>query len=391
MLFKKLTNAIRRFSREKRASMALAHMLTIPIVGATSAAVIDMNDGYNARSEIQLILDRAALAASRDPDAPHGKVLAHGRKLLRNALKSAGIEKKTRSYTANFEFDENRETLIATFSGEVKTWMGTMTGVPKITVNVRSEVKVSREAAPPLEIALVLDTSGSMGGSRISALRTAVNQMLDGLFAADDGAGKVRVSLVPYASYVRIDGYSRFSAYSYSSLCPSPRTGGGRDKDTPSRYEKFYGSSSCGYRYPIMPLSSDKTTLKRYVSTLNAGGGTNGSLGFEWGWYAVSGNWRDEWNGSAKPNAYGDADKVVVMMTDGVFGDLQRFQSLCKNARNAGVKVYSIAFQAPASSAAQLRACAGGGDNFFQPNSASQLVSAFAAIGERATAPRLSR
>jgi len=56
------------------------------------------------------------------------------------------------------------------------------------------------------EVALVLDTSGAMAGSRIAALRDAAGNLVDALFAsgADAGVEPVRVAVVPFAASVNV-------------------------------------------------------------------------------------------------------------------------------------------------------------------------------------------
>lgn len=53
---------------------------------------------------------------------------------------------------------------------------------------------------PPLDLAIVIDRSGSMGGDKIAAVKTAAIEMLDELNAEDD------VTLVTYASDVTVHG-----------------------------------------------------------------------------------------------------------------------------------------------------------------------------------------
>lgn len=57
------------------------------------------------------------------------------------------------------------------------------------------------------EVALVLDTSGAMAGSRIGALRAAAGNLVDALFATGDAGGAadpVRVAVVPFAASVNV-------------------------------------------------------------------------------------------------------------------------------------------------------------------------------------------
>jgi hypothetical protein len=76
----------------------------------------------------------------------------------------------------------------------------------KITLTAKSTVQ---RAMRPIEIAFVLDTTGSMAND-MSALKTAANKMLSTLYS-DSGTSKnmaspfIRVSLVPFSATVRLD------------------------------------------------------------------------------------------------------------------------------------------------------------------------------------------
>ena len=70
----------------------------------------------------------------------------------------------------------------------------------------------------------------------------------------------------------------------------------------------------------ILPLSSDRATLKSRIRDLSVVGSTAGQIGMAWGWYAVSPNFNGLWPGSPA-GAYAPEDtlKAVIIMTDGEF------------------------------------------------------------------------
>lgn len=55
------------------------------------------------------------------------------------------------------------------------------------------------------EIALVLDTTSSMQGTKIAELKAATNLLLDNLEAASERADNIRVSMVPFNAYIRVN------------------------------------------------------------------------------------------------------------------------------------------------------------------------------------------
>jgi hypothetical protein len=71
--------------------------------------------------------------------------------------------------------------------------------------------------------------------------------------------------------------------------------------------------------YGIIPLSSNKTTLKDAIDDLTSVGATAGQIGIAWGWYLLSPNWGYLWPAESQPLAYGADEliKVMIFMTDG--------------------------------------------------------------------------
>jgi hypothetical protein len=66
----------------------------------------------------------------------------------------------------------------------------------------------------------------------------------------------------------------------------------------------------------------------------------------------------------------------------------------CANMKSAGVIIYAVAFQIPgdqASALTILETCASDEDKYFAPNSESELLNAFNAIGKDISQLRISQ
>src|SRR5690606_11038009 len=72
---------------------------------------------------------------------------------------------------------------------------------------------------------------------------------------------------------------------------------------------------------PIVPLTSNKTTLKGAIASLTTDGSTAGHLGIAWAWHMLSPNLGYLWNGEGPPAAYDEPNllKAAIIMTDGDF------------------------------------------------------------------------
>lgn len=83
------------------------------------------------------------------------------------------------------------------------------------------------------------------------------------------------------------------------------------------------------------------------------------------------------------------ATKYIVFMTDGdnnnTSDDTLTLQ-WCDTARKNNVQVYTVAFMAPDRGKNLLKSCATTTANYFQAEEAADLIAAFKAIGEKASA-----
>ena len=126
---------------------------------------------------MQNTIDAAALAAGREMDlgASESDAQQAGMKVLEANL-GAGFPP---GLAVNFEFSDSVVT--ANASIDVETYILGVVGVDKFPVEVTSIVNI---AGGTFEVALVLDNSGSMSGSRISDLKTATKNLTNILFDA---------------------------------------------------------------------------------------------------------------------------------------------------------------------------------------------------------------
>ena len=177
---------------------------------------------------------------------------------------------------------------------------------------------------------------------------------------------------------------------------------------------------------PLLPLSTDKTTIKNAINAMGAQGATGVGEGAAWGWRALS---------PSEPLTEGRAystennTKVLVLMTDGqntyypnskflkswydIYGYVdsnhlgttstssstltqimdQRTLQICDNIKAAGVVIYTVAFQIPGDQAGALdllNSCASDEDKYFAPGTEAELLAAFNAIGRDISELRLA-
>jgi len=176
----------------------------------------------------------------------------------------------------------------------------------------------------------------------------------------------------------------------------------------------------------ILPLTSNKTTLKALADSLDDGGSTAGHLGVGWAWYMVSPNFGYLWPADSKPAAYGTSTvlKAVVLMTDGDFntaycngvisrdagsnsggaGDhincnatngnaFNQALAQCNAMKAAGIVLYTVGFDVADLTAAKniMAQCASDPSHAYIADTGTDLKEAFADIGRNIVALSLSK
>ncbi|MDZ4110168.1 MAG: ubiquitin-activating E1 FCCH domain-containing protein [Brevundimonas sp.] len=213
------------------------------------------------------------------------------------------------------------------------------------------------------------------------------------------------------------------------STCVTERSGGNAFTDaSPSAASlgrNYPHSSNPCLGNPMVPLSSDRSSLKSSIGGLTASGSTGGHIGVAWGWYALSPSFNNLWPGSAA-GEYRNADilKAAVIMTDGEFNSgyckgvisadstsgsgsatyhincnapnghpFDQTLALCRAMKTQGVIVYTVGFQVVNDPRAQslVANCATSPSHVYLPTSGADLRQAFQAIGREITQLRISR
>jgi len=265
-----------------------------------------------------------------------------------------------------------------------------------------------------IEVAMALDITGSMatwipasGETRMQGLKKAATKAIDLMFAAPGADERVRIGLVPYAATVDASPVIDEINYTGSSNgCVYERTGPKRyERDFASPLHPVGGTKDCPGA-EILPMTDDAALLKSRINAFGTGGCTAGHIAIAWSYYMLAPEWNSAWpaGSDAGPFAPGTR-KYAIIMTDGIFnthpssgkwcntpGQAQSnlyARKLCDSMKDDGIKVYTIAFAAPAKAAALMKDCANPDTAestfFFNATDSDQLEDAFAAIAEDIT------
>ena len=160
------------------------------------------------------------------------------------------------------------------------------------------------------------------------------------------------------------------------------------------------GDGDC-LNIPPFPLSHDEDDIDDYIDDLYASGGTAGHQGIAWGWYLISEEWSDIFDGDAAPLSQSEPDvtKAMIIMTDGEFNQqffdgqgssTKQAEDLCDAIKDDDVIIYAVAFQAPTAGKEILSYCASGPEFYFNAENGQELMESYNAIATSISDLRIS-
>ena len=393
---------ISRFCRQQSGNIAISFALLSLVCFGIVGLGIDMSRSHSAAVRSLAALDTAALAAAR---AMNEQALTDAE--IRNvALTTFNANVQGRTTTG--ETHSGFQVAIDRTKNEVR--VSVITKIPNTFTRLfnKPTTDVLRSATAvynmkDIELAMMLDVSGSMRRQKIADLKAAARDVINILMPPNQPSTKVRIGLAPYSTSVNAGAFASLVTGGQSTRCVSERGGvTAFTDDAPFSPDQLTALPSSCPNATIMPLSNDSRQIIPKINAMQAGGMTAGHLGVAWAWYLVSPNWGSVWPASSTPVAYSDPKtmKVVILMTDGMFNteyvssngtSRQQAISICNEMKRKNIEVYTVAFQAPNQAKQILQTCASSAKHFFDAQSGGELRLAFQSIANRLANLRISK
>jgi len=287
-----------------------------------------------------------------------------------------------------------------------------------------------------LRVALVLDNTGSMASSgKITALKTASQNLLTQLKSAAVTADDVYVSVIPFGKDVNVDpsnvnaswlrwdlweevnGKCSDTSYHSKTNCLSHSkvwthaahsTWNGCVTDRDQNFDTTNGAPVAGATlYPteqysscavsLIGLSNNWTTLSSKIDAMQPNGNTNQAIGLQMGWQSLT----------AAPFSVPALDpdykynQVIILLSDGLNTEDRwyttassidtRQQKACDNIKAAGITIYTVQVNTGSDpTSTLLKNCASDTSKFFLLTSSAEIVTTFGQIGTALSNLRLA-
>ncbi len=409
---------LKRFRRSDDGAIAIIFALSISVLVMMAGLAIDIGRVVHAAAKMTSALDAAALSAAksmREGGLSDDDVKQIAERYFQLNFAGSGVNY---TVTGDLGVSINRDanSVELNILGQVPTLFARIAGIEQFAVP-RSATAIYE--SNDVELALQLDVTGSMAGSKLADLKIAVRDLLDIMLPDEGTTNRVRVGLAPFSAGVNAGPYAAAvtegratdgCVYERRNLSDQTSEAPATGALSLKARRDLSGRSiqACPNNATIVPLSESKSTLWSAVDAYRDGGTTAGHLGTAWAWYLVSPEWSSLWPTASRPAPYRDGRtiKAVVLMTDGSYNTIGGISSgdtsatarqvstiaveTCEAMRAQGIRVYAVGFQAPTAALETLRSCASTASSFFDATNGDQLRNVFRAIATELNHLRLS-
>jgi len=423
------------FRRSRQGNVTITFgMALIPVMGLMGAAV-DYSRANSTKSDMQSVLDATALMLAKvAPGISQDQMQQKATNYFNAMFNRPG----TLNVTVTPTYNSSTSTMILTASGGVPTTLLHALNIQQLNVTATSTITWGTTR---LRVALVLDNTGSMASSnKMTALKTAAQNLLTQLRNAASTNGDVYVSIIPFTKDVNVDPVNYTQSWvrwdlwdEVNGTCSQSKYTNKTDCEarnnktwTPNNHNTWNGcvtdrdqnpsaagwdttntapsTGTSGTLFPaeqydlcpvaMMGLSYDWTALGNKITAMQPNGNTNQAIGLQWGWQSLT----------SAPFTIPSMDsnyryqQVIILLTDGLNTEDRwytdqasidaRQQLTCNNINAAGITLYAIQVNTGGDpTSTLLQNCAGSPGvypdpgKFFLLTSSDEIISVFNRIG----------
>ncbi len=198
-LSRRLGAALRRFGKSERGGLTLTFGLSIVPIAFLTMGGIDYARGTMVKNDLQDSLDAATLTVGKSTATDAATIQSLGAATL-----AANLKAYPDTHLTSSTFTLTNSKVVAQASASMTPMVAEVFGTSALNVTASSEVVRN---VNKLEVAMVLDNTGSMSGSKLTLLKQAANDFVDTLSAAaarTSDPTAVKISLVPFSMTVNV-------------------------------------------------------------------------------------------------------------------------------------------------------------------------------------------
>lgn len=330
------------FGRDEEGAILYLALVILMLMLFVGGMAVDVMRFESERSRVQAIADASSLAAAsmrqtKDPET-----------VVRDWFQAAGISDRLEDVVVDDSLNYRNVRAVARTT--TRNYFMHMLGVRELSSTVTGEAE---ERRTNVEVAMVLDVSGSMAGQKLRSLKAAATEFVTTLLN-DDTENRVSFALVPYNGQVAL-GPNLITRYNITQrhslnycvdLPPSVYNSAGLSPNLPMPQHLFadtYSDSSTSTLEPrnnrwcqstsnnyVRPPNNNQTQLVQQINALEAVGATSIDAGLRWGSALLDPQAQPVMASLAnanlmprhfadRPLAYEDREvlKVIILMTDG--------------------------------------------------------------------------
>jgi Flp pilus assembly protein TadG len=188
---------IRSFRESERGNFSMMFALAlVPLLGMVGAA-IDYAHYSEVRSRLANALDGGLLAVGAQPDMTDEEAFT----IVNNWLAANIGDKDSGDWKLDSVMLNDDGTITGALSASVDTTLARVLGVDQLPINVTSE---AIRSLGKVEVALVLDNTGSMKGTKLTKLKEAATSLVESLANATKDPADLKIALVPFSQTVNV-------------------------------------------------------------------------------------------------------------------------------------------------------------------------------------------
>lgn len=196
---------LKQFGTDRSGNVAMMFGLFLVPILIGAGVAIDILRANHIRSELADAADAGLLAAIRAKTFDQSLTNAEAETFAREYF-NANYRQSSKIRVDDFTFsvDDATGQFILAVTGVVETAIMGIVGQEFLPIDILTEAKYA--PGRPLEVALVLDNTFSMSGTKLSDLKDAASDLVETLMSNDNS--NTQIGIVPFSQYVNV-GHSR--------------------------------------------------------------------------------------------------------------------------------------------------------------------------------------